>query len=464
MKRYNTITYSWEPNPNGKYAYGATCVRDCPGHLLKDSGACVRSCPDKKKAVNGECVPCVGPCPKTCQGVDNVHYGNIDTFAGCTIIEGSLTLLDHSFDGFQHVYQNFTFGEKYPEMHPSKLEVFSTLKEVTGYISIQASHPEFTNLSFLRNLEVIGGRETTEYFSSLYIVKTSLKSLGLKSLQRIRSGSVSILENGHLCFSENINWRHLIKGDSNSKFQLLLQNNRKEEFCKADGFVCHQECSEDGCWDVGEDQCLSCRNFKLGPQCVNNCSLPGIYEMNSKKCSYCHKECEGGCYGQDSSNCVRCKHVKDGPYCVAECPKTKYNDNGICKECHSNCVDGCKGPNNDVGDRGCQSCKKAVVKHNNIVEYCLSSDEACPNGYFSEWVIRQETGLPSSMTGNTVCRKCHPHCKNCTALGTHISVCIGCIHYWQQENCKEKCLPGHYADEERHECLKVSLFLCNRVL
>lgn len=49
MQRYNPITYSWETNPLGKYAYGATCVKNCPEHLLKDNGACVRSCPPKKK-------------------------------------------------------------------------------------------------------------------------------------------------------------------------------------------------------------------------------------------------------------------------------------------------------------------------------------------------------------------------------------------------------------------------------
>lgn len=454
MKRYNTITYSWEPNPDGKYAYGATCVQDCPGHLLKDSGACVRSCPNQKKAVNGECVPCVGPCPKTCRGVETVHHGNIESFSGCTVIEGSLTILDHSFDGYQFVYKNFTFGENYPKMHPSKLEALSSLKEITGYISIQASHPEFTDLSFLRNLEVIGGRETTEYFSSLYIVKTSLKSLGLKSLRQIRSGSVYILENDDLCFAEQVNWRKLVNGDD-AKYQLLLQNNRKEDLCHLDGFVCHEECSEDGCWGLVDDQCLSCRNVKLGDRCINNCSLPGIYAMNSKKCSYCHSECKGGCYGESSSNCRSCKNVKDGPFCAAECPKTKFNSNGICKVCHSNCIDGCTGPQNNLGYNGCNSCKKALVNDANKVEYCLRSDEPCPSGYFAEWIVRQETGLLSGMAGNTVCRKCHPRCKNCTAYGIHISVCHECMQYRRGENCEERCPEDHYVDEIHHVCLKV---------
>lgn len=153
MQTYNPSTYSWETNPRGKYAYGATCVKNCPEHLLKDNGACVRSCPPKKKAVKGECVPCDGPCPKSCEGVESdgsVHSGNIARFEGCTVIDGSITILDHSFVGFQQVFHNFSFGARHAPMHPDRLEVFSSLKEITGYINIQASHPDFKNLSYFR--------------------------------------------------------------------------------------------------------------------------------------------------------------------------------------------------------------------------------------------------------------------------------------------------------------------------
>lgn len=47
MHIYNPVSYRWERDPKGKYAYGATCVKECPEHLLKDNGACVRSCPEK---------------------------------------------------------------------------------------------------------------------------------------------------------------------------------------------------------------------------------------------------------------------------------------------------------------------------------------------------------------------------------------------------------------------------------
>lgn len=47
-------------------------------------------------------------------------------------------------------------------MEPSALEIFSTLKVVTGYLNIQAKHPDFKDLHYFRNLELIGGRESSE--------------------------------------------------------------------------------------------------------------------------------------------------------------------------------------------------------------------------------------------------------------------------------------------------------------
>jgi epidermal growth factor receptor len=99
MQIYNPTTYSWEDNPKGKYAYGATCVKNCPEHLLKDNGACVRTCPPHKKAKDGACVPCEGPCPKTCPVDSYIHSGNIDSFKGCTVIEGNVIILQNTFEG-----------------------------------------------------------------------------------------------------------------------------------------------------------------------------------------------------------------------------------------------------------------------------------------------------------------------------------------------------------------------------
>jgi len=35
MRKYNPTTYVLEANPDGKYAYGATCVKECPGGDLR---------------------------------------------------------------------------------------------------------------------------------------------------------------------------------------------------------------------------------------------------------------------------------------------------------------------------------------------------------------------------------------------------------------------------------------------
>ncbi|XP_043278213.1 epidermal growth factor receptor isoform X2 [Venturia canescens] len=453
MQKYNPTTYSWEANPDGKYAYGATCVRKCPEHLLKDNGACVRSCPPKKKALSGECVPCDGPCPKTCMGVDKVHSGNIDSFKDCTIIEGSITILDQSFEGFQHIHTNFTFGPRYEAMHPDKLEVFSTLKEITGFLNIQGDHKDFKNLSYFRNLEVIGGRTLTEYFASLYIVKTPLVSLGLSSLKKIYSGTIAILENKNLCYAQSIDWSKIKKS---SEHEILLQNNKNETICIEEGLVCDSQCSEEGCWDPGPAQCLSCKNFQLGNVCLEDCtSITGIYkaEGESRICKHCHEECNGTCYGPSAGDCQECKHVRDGPFCVPECPASKYTDKaGVCRHCHDNCVGGCEGPENNIGSNGCHSCEKAIM-NGHMPKGCLHKVEPCPDGYYYEWVNPQEQGELRSQAGYAVCKKCHSRCKICTGYGIHEQVCQQCTKYKRGEQCDDECPAGHYVVPDTQLCI-----------
>ncbi|KAI5730760.1 hypothetical protein M8J76_017108 [Diaphorina citri] len=454
MQRYNPVTYSWEANPYGKYAYGATCVKNCPEHLLKDNGACVRKCPLTKKAVNGECVPCDGPCPKTCEGVaqgELVHSGNIASFKDCTIIEGSLTILDSSFQGFTHIFaNNNSFGNHYGKMHPSELEVFSTLKEVTGYINIQGSHQDFTNLSYFRNLEVIGGRQLFDFFASLYIVKTTLRSLDLNSLKKINSGSVAILENKELCFAQGINWQKIKKSTEHGT---LLQSNKKEEDCVKEGLVCDKQCSVEGCWGPGPDQCLSCANYQIGNRCLQDCE-PGMYKSSPKMCMPCHEECEATCTGPGPGKCHRCKHVRDGPFCVPFCPAFKYNStDGECRPCHPNCVNNCTGPENTIGHNGCGSCERAIIDANATVVRCLAKNEPCPDGYFYEWVGPQEQEQLKTMAGKGVCRMCHPRCRKCTGFGFHEQVCQECSAYKRGEQCEDECPFDYYADETTQECV-----------
>ncbi|KAK5642470.1 hypothetical protein RI129_008637 [Pyrocoelia pectoralis] len=453
MQIYNPTTYSWEPNPHGKYAYGATCVKKCPEHLLKDNGACVRTCPYNKKAERGECVPCTGPCPKTCTGDVQVNAGNIDSFRECTVIEGYLHILENSFTGYQHFFPNLTFGERYPAMHPDQLQVFTTLKEITGFLNIQAYHQDFKNLSCFRNLEVIGGRTLHDYFSSLYIVKTSLESLDLRSLHRINSGTVAILENKHLCFAEKINWKKIKKSTEHSA---MLQNNRSPDNCSAAGLVCDEQCTKDGCWGKGPDQCLACANYRVGKMCLQNCSvIPGIYRANNEVCELCDEQCGSKCDGPGPDKCTTCKHLRDGPFCVSKCPTSKYGDHGECVHCHPNCVDGCTGPRTTLGVGGCNSCEKAIMNENATVNICLHKNESCPDGYFYEWIGRpQEQEKLKPLAGKAICRKCHPRCKKCTGYGFHELVCQLCTNYKKGEQCEDECPAEYYPDDNNQECLK----------
>ncbi|CAL8135471.1 unnamed protein product [Orchesella dallaii] len=454
---YNPNTYLSERNPAGKYAYGATCVKTCPDHLLRDAGAgaCVRQCPRDKEARDGECVPCNGPCRKKCQGPSNaiIHSGNIEGFRNCTIIDGNIAILETSFNGFQEVHQNFTFGERYAPMEPSKLEVFSTLKEVTGYMNIQGTHPNFTNLSYFRNLETIGGRDKTDYFASLYIVKSSIQALHLRSLKKIRSGAVVILENDQLCYAHEINWS-IIKSE---KADVQIYNNRPRNECEKTGDVCSSQCSKDGCWGLEPRDCLSCAKYKLDDQCVPSCnSTIGTYEDTPGLCKHCHEQCKKTCHGAGPGNCTLCKNVKDGPFCVEACPEHKYNVGGNCLKCHDNCVEGCTGPANTIGFSGCNSCHQAIVHetdHVFTIESCLGKEDVCPTGYYYESVSPKESGALKPLAGKSVCKRCHSRCNKCTAFGFHVHVCQECAHYRKGEQCEDECPAEFYANEETKECL-----------
>ena len=65
-----------------------------------------------------------------------------------------------------------------------------------------------------------------------------------------------------------------------------------------DNEVCNSECTDDGCWGPLEDQCISCRNFRLGKRCLETCeSLPGVYTSGPTECQRCHPECLDNCNG-----------------------------------------------------------------------------------------------------------------------------------------------------------------------
>ncbi|KAM4608260.1 LOW QUALITY PROTEIN: receptor tyrosine-protein kinase erbB-4 [Polymixia lowei] len=361
---YNPTTFQLAQNPRAKYTYGAFCVKKCPHNFVVDQSSCVRACPSNKMEVEVErikmCIPCTDICPKACDGIgtdslqtaQTVDSSNIDKFVNCTKINGNLVFLITGIKG--DVYHNIE------ALDPEKLNVFRTVREITGYLNIQSWPDNMTDLSVFSNLATIGGRALYSGISLLVLKQQGISSLQLQSLSEISAGNVHIAENSQLCFYNTVNWTSLFR-TGNQK--VLFRNNRSPQECSVEHMVCDPLCSDAGCWGPGPDQCLSCRYFSRGRTCVDTCNLHegDVREYaNGSVCVECDGQCERAdddsltCHGPGPDHCVKCLHFKDGPNCVEKCPEGlqgansfifKYAEaNNECHPCHDNCTQGCIGP------------------------------------------------------------------------------------------------------------------------
>uniref|UniRef100_A0A671RJ58 Receptor protein-tyrosine kinase n=1 Tax=Sinocyclocheilus anshuiensis TaxID=1608454 RepID=A0A671RJ58_9TELE len=354
---YNRQTFQLEPNSEAMYQYGSICVPKCPGHFIVDGSACVSSCPpgkrEKKKNGIKQCEPCIGLCPKVCEGTganhrQTVDSSNIDSFINCTKIQGSLHFLILGIKG--DVYHSI------PPLEPEKLNVFNTVREITGILNIQSWPDELSDLSVFSSLTTIQGRSLLKPFSLLVMKIPSLTSLGLRSLREISDGSVYITQNKNLCYHHTVNWTQIVTSNCDND----IKDNKPQIKCEEEGHVCDPLCSDAGCWGPGPEQCLLCRNHSRHGTCVSHCNLysgePREFAASNGECLACHPEClpQNGkqtCKGKGADQCVACSNLMDGPHCVSTCPNGvngekgqtifKYpNAEGHCEPCHLNCTRG----------------------------------------------------------------------------------------------------------------------------
>ncbi|XP_029113698.1 receptor tyrosine-protein kinase erbB-4-like isoform X1 [Scleropages formosus] len=361
---YNPTTFQLEHNPKAKYTYGAFCVKKCPHNFVVDHSSCVRACPSNKMEVEEKhiklCIPCTDICPKACDGIgtaslqtaQTVDSSNIDKFVNCTKINGNLVFLVTGIKG--DVYHGIE------ALDPEKLNVFRTVKEITGFLNIQSWPENLTDLSVFSNLATIGGRSLYSGISLLILKQQWMSSLQLQSLKEISAGNIYITNNSRLCYYNTVNWTSLFRTNTQ---KALVRNNRDPKACILERKVCDPLCSDAGCWGPGSDQCLTCRYFSRGRFCVDKCNL---YEgdvrefANGSVCVECDPQCEKvddgllTCHGPGPDHCAKCSHFKDGPNCVDKCPDGlqgahsfifKYAEaNNECRPCHANCTQGCVGP------------------------------------------------------------------------------------------------------------------------
>ncbi|XP_052447457.1 receptor tyrosine-protein kinase erbB-4-like [Carassius gibelio] len=361
---YNPTTFQLEHNPNAKYTYGAFCVKKCPHNFVVDHSSCVRACPSNKMEVEENnikmCVPCTDICPKVCDGIgtgslqtaQTVDSSNIDKFVNCTKINGNLIFLITGIKG------DMFHGIK--ALDPDRLNVFRTVREITGFLNIQSWPENMTDLGVFSNLATIGGRSLYSGISLLILKQRWISALKFQSLREISAGNVYMTNNSQLCFYNTVNWTSLFH---TSTQRALIKNNRDPRECTNEQMVCDPLCSEGGCWGPGPDQCLSCKYFSRGRTCVKSCNLYNgdVREYaNGSVCVECDSQCEKAgeksltCHGPGPDHCLKCLHLKDGPNCVEKCPDGlqgansfifKYAEtNNECHPCHPNCTQGCSGP------------------------------------------------------------------------------------------------------------------------
>ncbi|XP_034559685.1 epidermal growth factor receptor isoform X2 [Notolabrus celidotus] len=367
LMRYDPNLHQLVPNPHGKYNFGATCVKSCPhNYVVTDHGACVRTCSGNTYEVDEggirKCAKCDGPCPKVCNGLGtgnmthtlSINATNIDSFKNCTKINGNIAIIFTSIHGDTYT--------KTPKMIPSQLDVFKTVKEITGYLWIQTWPESMTSLSPFENLEIIRGR-TKRGSRSVVMVQLNIQSLGLRSLKEISDGDVVINKNENLCYTDKSHWKRLFKSSSQTA---TIEENSDPAMCAGRNETCDRKCTADGCWGPGPDMCFACRDFSREESCVDSCNIlegePREAVMN-KTCMECHPECQrmngtATCSAPGSGNCTKCANFQDGLFCVLRCPQGvpgeddtlvwKYADEmKVCQLCHNNCTQGCIGPGSD---------------------------------------------------------------------------------------------------------------------
>ncbi|XP_047659601.1 receptor tyrosine-protein kinase erbB-4 isoform X1 [Tachysurus fulvidraco] len=360
---YNSTSFQLEHNPNAKYTYGAFCVKKCPYNFVVDHSSCVRACPSNKMEMEENhvrmCVPCTDICPKVCDGIgtgslhmaQTVDSSNIEKFINCTKINGNLIFLVTGIKG--DMYHGIA------ALDPERLNVFRTVREITGYLNIQSWPENMTDFGVFSNLVTVGGRTLYSGISLLILKQRWITSLSFQSLQEISAGNVYISNNSQLCFYHTLNWTRFFRSSGQ---RALLNNNKETQQCVKEQRVCDTLCSEAGCWGPGPDQCVSCRFYSRGRTCVKSCNLyhGDVREfINGSTCMECDSQCEKTgdktltCHGPGPDHCTKCVHLKDGPNCVEKCPNGlqgadrfifKYAEaNNECRPCHPNCTQGCTG-------------------------------------------------------------------------------------------------------------------------
>uniref|UniRef100_A0A8C9G551 Receptor protein-tyrosine kinase n=1 Tax=Pavo cristatus TaxID=9049 RepID=A0A8C9G551_PAVCR len=326
---YNPTTFQLEHNHNAKYTYGAFCVKKCP----RKFSSCVVHLIVFPSSSHKLLVlaACDGIGTGSLVSAQTVDSSNIDKFINCTKINGNLIFLVTGIHGDPY--------HTIAAINPEKLNIFQTVREITGYLNIQSWPENMTDFRVFSNLVTIGGRALYSGLSLLILKQQGITSLQFQSLKQISAGNIYITDNSNLCYYHTVNWTSLFSTPSQ---KTVIHRNKKAENCTADGMVCNELCSSDGCWGPGPDQCLSCKRFIRGRTCIESCNLyDGEFRefANGSVCVECDPQCEKmednmiTCYGPVRATLSTCCSVKYLFPCLSWSPDGRKGRKDDCVLC-----------------------------------------------------------------------------------------------------------------------------------
>uniref|UniRef100_A0A673Z0D1 Tyrosine-protein kinase receptor n=1 Tax=Salmo trutta TaxID=8032 RepID=A0A673Z0D1_SALTR len=278
----------------------------------------------------------------------------------CTIVEGYLQILligDKNYNLNQEVFRSLSF----PKL--TMITDYLLLFRVSGLDSLSTLFP---------NLTVIRGRNLFYNYALVIFEMTSLKDIGLYSLQNITRGAIRIEKNPELCYLDSIDWSLIMDAEFNN----FIAGNKQSKECG------------DVCPGVMEDsrQCIKTifnDNFNCRCWTSNHCQkvCPDKCHACTRDGECCHGQCLGSCTEPNTdTSCAACLHYYHEGRCVPDCPPDTYKFEGwrcvtldFCSHVHLSDYDRFV-----IHRRECMSdCPSGFTRNKSKSMFCSACDGLC---------------------------------------------------------------------------------------
>ncbi|KAL7055784.1 hypothetical protein AAHC03_022696 [Spirometra sp. Aus1] len=444
---YDSISFTWKPNPDGMLALGRACVKSCPDGFLRDGDYCVTKCTRPgTHAVDNKCVQCPNNvCPKVCsakemqpiKGINYLHRSLLRKMENCTFWDGDIILSWQSFLGDK--FYNLT-KENDSVLYEDLVKGLSKLEAITGvlYVATGFHAPWLTNLTFLSKLRIIQGN-VPEGAADLPAINVNgnshLRFLGLSSLTSVQRRSVLIAANPRLCLVDSIDWQALTA---------RRPGNVGESAGAGEGRV-RRDVEGPGGGGSADAGGHGNRTFTDTGALANAAHLKAMARRKAAAIAAA----------------ILMRQLPKRPSILIETSRNRPEEE--CTLDGDVCADVC------VQEHGCWSpeaehCSKCAYWSVHREEGgCVRDCEALPGGFFSVPLANDSSTETSNNRRTTGilghCEKCDPEC------GPHAGACYGpradqcnfaCLHVKDGPFCRAKCPSSKYADEKTRICLDCS--------